>query len=379
MRNLITNTIETQIDSKLGGKVSHSVNNQLQKTLPHAVTHALQKADLTKSISERLAASVALDMEQSFRDTLVESIAPTFNDMATAASRSLIQEVQRRTSDQFQEFEQRHITDTKKIDQLTTLVSKLSDTVNEMAMAQTQFQERLVQIQLRMSQDRAPPKPQPAQPIHNPASASYGSPASSNHGNHGSHGNHGNHGNQVVQYPGSNHSSAKDAELQQYIASIAAFMERGEYETGLIRWIQLPRQHDIFDEYIVKFDPQIVRDMPALVSLSVASVLAEQLDGPHLRERVTWVELVLNSLYSSVPHVTVCNPRLSIGHPRANFVQDPAVRDVIPKIMATFLERVEKLLIRISGRAPADPILQHLSSMTQIAKQIQNFARNRAY
>ncbi|KAI1125711.1 hypothetical protein F5Y10DRAFT_246411 [Nemania abortiva] len=351
LSSLIQKTIETQIDSKLGGKVSHSVNNQLQKTLPHAVTHALQKADLTKSISERLAASVALDMEESFRETLVSSITPAFSDMAVAASRSLVQDVQRRTTEQFQELEQRHIADTQKIDQLTSLVSKLSDTVSEMAAAQTQFQERLVQMQLRMSQDRAPAHPLPTQPLPN-STASYGSPSATSS----------NHGNQLVPYPSSNHSNAKDVELQHLISSVASFMDRGEYETGLIRWIQLPRQHDIFDEYIVKFDPAIVRDMPALVSLSVASVLAEQLDGPHLRDRVTWVELVLNSLYSSLPHVT-----------------DPAVREVIPKIMSTFLERVEKLFMRISSRAPTDPILQHLSNMTSIARRIQNFARNSAY
>ncbi|KAI0970923.1 hypothetical protein F4678DRAFT_435093 [Xylaria arbuscula] len=355
LSNLITKTIETQIDSKLGGKVSHSVNNQLQKTLPHAVTHALQKADLTKSISERLAASVTLDMEESFRETLVSSITPIFSDMAVASSRSLIQDVQRRTADQIQEFEQRHIVDTQKIDQLTAIVSKLSDTVGEMAAAQTQIQEQLVQMQLRLTQDRAPAQPQPqsqtAQHAPNRA-ASYDSPSATSS----------NHGNQLVPYPSSNHSNAKDAELQHLISNVAPFMERGEYETGLIRWIQLPRQHDIFDEYIVKFDPQIVRDMPALVSLSVASVLAEQLDGPHLRERVTWVELVLSSLYNSLPHVT-----------------DSAVRDVVPKIMATFLERVEKLFMRISSRAPTDPILPHLSNMTHVATRIQSFARNSTY
>ncbi|KAI0116387.1 hypothetical protein GGR51DRAFT_545942 [Nemania sp. FL0031] len=350
LSNLITKTIETQIDSKLGGKVSHSVNNQLQKTLPHAVTHALQKADLTKSISERLAASVALDMEESFRETLVSSITPAFSDMAVAASRSLIQDVQRRTTEQFQEFEQRHIADTKKIDQLTALVSKLSDTVSEMATAQTQFQERLVQMQLRMSQDRGPAAI-PTQPVPN-STASYGSPSAASS----------NHGNQLVPYPSSNHSNAKDHELQHHITSVASLMERGEYEAGLIRWIQLPRQHDIFDEYIVKFDPQIVRDMPALVSLSVASILVEQFDGPRLRERVNWVELVLNSLYNSLPHVT-----------------DPAVREVIPKIMSTLLERVENLFIRISSRAPTDPVLQHLTNMNSMAKRIQSFARSSVY
>ncbi|KAI1820643.1 hypothetical protein F4861DRAFT_522200 [Xylaria intraflava] len=347
LSNLITKTIETQIDSKLGGKMSHAINNQVQKTVPNAITNALQKADLTRSISEKLAASVALNMEASFRETLVSSIAPIFSDMAVTASRSLVQDVQRRTADQIQEFEERHIADTQKIDQLTAIVSKLSDTVGEMTAAQTQFQERLIQMQLRMSQDRGPAQSQITQPLPNQAT-SYGSPATSS-----------GHGNQLVPFPGGNHSATKDPEFQHLVSSVASFMERGEYETGLIRWIQLPRQHDIFDEYIVKFDPQIVRDMSALVSLSVASVLAEHLDGPRLRERVTWVEQVLSSLQSSLPHVT-----------------DPAVRDVIPKIMGTLLERVEKLFMRISSRSPTDPMLPHLSNMTHMATRIQNFARH---
>ncbi|KAI1813805.1 hypothetical protein GGS20DRAFT_551573 [Poronia punctata] len=362
LSTLVTKTIETQLDSKIGGKVSHSVQNQMQKTLPNAVLQALQKADLTKLITEKLASSVAVDMEESFRETLVASITPTFTEMAISASRSMVQDVQRRTADQIQEFEQRHIADTQKIDQLTAIVSKLSDTVGEMALAQTQFQERinerLVQMQ-HLPQDRAPvtqslPSRQPALNVSN-QTASYGSPSATSS-------NHGNHGNQLVPYPSSNHSSAKESELQYLIGTVAPFMERGEYETGLVRWIQLPRQHDIFDEYIVKFDPQIMRDMPALVSLSVASVIAEQLDGPHLRDRVKWVEIVLNSLQNSIPHVT-----------------DPAVREVVPKIMGTFLERVEKLFMRISSRAPNDPLLQHLSNMTHMATRIQAYARGSMY
>jgi len=372
LSNLITKTIETQIDSKIGGKVSHSIQNQMQKTLPNAVSQALQKADLTKSITEKLVSSLAMDMEESFRETLVTTITPIFSDMAMSASRSVAQEMQRRTAEQIKEFEQRHIADVQKIDQLTAIVSKLSDTVGEMALAQTQFQERLLQMQNRASQDRAPPAQslasQPSQAVSNQG-ASYGSPSATSS----------NHGNQLVPYPSSNHSNSKDSELQHLINNVASFMGRGEYETGLVRWIQLPRQHDIFDEYIVKFDPQIMRDMPALVSLSVASVLAEQLDGPHLRERVNWVELVLNSLHTSLPHVTVCSHPLSAADPRVNTLQDPAVRDVIPKIMGTFLERVEKLFMRISSRAPTDPMLPHLSNMTHMATRIQAFARGSMY
>ncbi|KAI1506213.1 hypothetical protein F5X99DRAFT_127221 [Biscogniauxia marginata] len=349
MTTVITKTIESQIDAKVGGKVSHSVQNQMQKSLPNAVFQALQRSELPKVISDKLVEGVALDMEESFRETLVNTITPVFSDMAVASARSVVQDVQRRTAEQIGELEQRHLADSHKIDQLTVLVAKLSDTVNTMASNQAQLQDGLIKIQQQLAaRDRVSTiQSQPTQSLQTQA-LSYNSPTATS-------------SNQLVPYPGSN-SGARDPELQHNINSVASLMERGEYETGLVRWIQQSRKHEVFDEYLVKFNPQFMQDMPALVSLSVASVIAEQLEGPLLREKVAWIEIVLNSLQSALPHIT-----------------DAQVRDVVPNIMGTFLTRIEKLFMQISSRSPTDPILQHLSRMIHVATQIRDYARKAVY
>ncbi|CAJ2511182.1 Uu.00g068070.m01.CDS01 [Anthostomella pinea] len=382
MSNLITKTIETQIDGKIGGKVSHSIQNQMQKSLPNAVSQALQKSDLPKAICDKLVDSVAIDMEETFRETLMTAITPIFSDMAVAASRDIVKDVQHRNTEQIGQLEQRHIADAHKIDQLTILVANLSDTVNTMASNQALLQDSLLRIQQQISQqDRVStrqPQPSHAHSLQTQQSratqaVSYGSPAASST-------------NQLVPFPGSyqgshqgSHSGSKDAELEHMIASVASFMERGEFETGLVRWIQLPRKHDVFDQYMVKYNPEFMQEMPALVSLSVASVIAEQLDGPLLREKVGWVEVVLSSLHAALPRINVGAPPVSIDDARLNSLQDAQVRDVVPNIMGTFLERIEKLFMRISSRSPTDPVLPHLSAMTHMATRIRDFSRNAGY
>ncbi|KAI1084068.1 hypothetical protein F5B20DRAFT_577009 [Whalleya microplaca] len=369
---LITKTISDQIDGKLGGRVSHSVQNQMQKLLPNAVTQALSKPDLSKAVSDKVAHNVALDMEESFRQTLKTTITPIFSDMAVAASRSVIQEVQDRTAEQIGELEQRHITDSNKIDQLTALVTRLSDTVSAMASTQAQFQDGLLRMQQQVSRDSRdsrervstiqtqPTQSLPPQSVQTQA-YSYGSP--------GAHSN-----NQLVRHP-TNSSGVKDAELQHMIASIATFMERGEYETGLVRWIQLARKHEVFDEYLVNMDPRFLQDLPALVSLSVASVIAEQLEGPLFRERINWVEVVLHTIHTSLPHTVSHQPQPNNDHSKQNTVQDPQLRDVVPNLMVSFTEKIEQLFLSISSRSPNDPILQRLQAMNNMVIRIRDTFR----
>ncbi|KAI1258508.1 hypothetical protein F5Y18DRAFT_344175 [Xylariaceae sp. FL1019] len=378
--SVITKTIETQIDSKIGGKVSHSIQNQMQKSLPNAVSQALQKADLIKSIPEKLASSVAVDMEQSFRDVLVNTITPIFGDMATAASHSMLAEVQRRNTEQMEEFERRHVADTRKIDQLTALVVKLSDTVGNMASSQAQIQDQLHKMQRRAPQERAPAQHQhqyqhqhqPTQsvPSHAP---SYASPSATSS----------NAGNQIVPYSHSNQSSnPKDVELGRTISHVASLLEHGQYEPALIQWVQSNRRQEIFDQYIAKeFPLGKMNEMSALVSLSSASVVVEHFDGPMLVQRVNWVEAVLENLYQSLPDVNV-RPRIPIEkffecEPRTDSLQDPQLRDVIPGIMGTFYNKIEALLVRINSHSPNDPNLPRLSIMMRKAGKIRDFATPR--
>ncbi|RYO81012.1 hypothetical protein DL766_009642 [Monosporascus sp. MC13-8B] len=340
--NTVTKTITEQLDSKIGGRVSHSIQNQMQKLLPNAVTQALQKPELAKAISDKVVSSVAMDMEESFRQTLLNTITPIFSDMAVAASRSVVQDVQRRTAEQIELLEQRHVADSHKIDQLTALVTRLSDTVSAMAATQSQFQDGFLKMQQQLSNRVPVSQPQPSQSH----SHSYGSPPGSSH-------------NQLVPFA-NNSPATKDSQLQHLIADVASQMERGDYETGLIRWLQGDRKHEVFDKYIVKFNPNFLQELPVLVSLSVGAVISEELDGPLLRERVSWLEIILHGLHSTLPDI------------------DHQIRDVVPNIMSQFIARLEALFLQVSSRAPSDPILKHLSNMNLMANRVRDVATHHA-
>ncbi|OTB04563.1 hypothetical protein M426DRAFT_152691 [Hypoxylon sp. CI-4A] len=364
---LITKTISEQIDGKMIGRVSHSIQNQMQKLIPNAVNQALQKPELTKAISDKVAHSVSIDIEKNIRQSFLTNITPLINDTAITASRSIIKEVQDQSAEQFAELEQRHIADSNKIDQLTALVTSLSDTVAAMAATQTQFQDGLLKMQQQTSYDRASvssvPQSQPTHSHHpHPQSMQlqsqsylYGSPTAS-----------ANHAHQPGPVQASNSgarepSIVRDPELQHLIASVASSMERGEYETGLIRWIQQGRQAEVFDEYLVKISPEFLQGLPALVSLSAASVITEQLDGPLLREKIHWVDVVLRLLHASLQQI------------------DPQVREVVPNLMRSYLERFENLYIKISSRSPNDPILERLIKMTNMARSLKDAIRHGNY
>ncbi|KAI1471880.1 uncharacterized protein F4812DRAFT_415909 [Daldinia caldariorum] len=365
---LITKTISEQIDGKMIGRVSHSIQNQMQKLLPNAVNQALQKPELSKSISDKVASSVAVDLEN-FRQSFLATITPLINDTAVTSSRSIIQEVQDRTAEHIAELERRHIADSNKIDQLTVLVTSLSDTVTAMATTQTQFQDSLLKMQQQNSRE-------PGSNIqHQPPQAHYAQPLQSQSFLHGSP--TANTSLPMAPFASNNSSvrepsNSRDPELQHMIANVAALMERGEYETGLVRWIQQGRHPEVFNEYLVKLDPQFLRELPALVSLSVASVIAEQLDGPLLREKINWVEAVIRILHASLPHIVSDQPKSKDNNSKQNTLQDPQVRDVVPNLMRSYLDRFDKLYIQISSRSPSDPILGRLSTMTTMARQVRD-------
>ncbi|KAI6086612.1 hypothetical protein F4821DRAFT_238155 [Hypoxylon rubiginosum] len=345
--NLITKAIADQIDNKISGRVSHSIQNQMQKLLPNAVNQALQKPEFSKAISDKVAGSVALEMEKSIQQTLVTAVTPIIHDTVHAASRSIAHDVQERTAGQIAELEQQHLIDSNKIDQLIGLVSRLSDTVTSMAATQSQLQDGLLKLRQQTSHEPVPAAPSQhtsthhsqAQSLQTQPSYSYGSPTA-------------NSGNQLVPFPQSN-SGVRDAELQHMIAGVASFMERGDYEAGVVRWIQQDRTQEVFDEYIVKLNPQFLHELRTLVSLSVASAIVEQLEGPLLRERVSWVETVIHILHASLPHT------------------DPQLRDVVPNVMSRFLDRFQKLYMRINNQSPNDPLLMRLSTMTNMAIQLK--------
>lgn len=172
--------------------------------------------------------------------------------------------------------------------------------------------------------------------------------------------------------------------MQHIIANIASQMERGDYETGLIRWLQAERKNEVFDKYIVKFNPNILQELPVLVSLSAGTVISEELDGPFLRERVSWLEVILHGLHASLPDVVSTYQQYKKLSGKSSdlivWKQDPQVREVLPNIMGRTISRLEALFMRLNNsRAQGDPIINQLSSMMLMANRVSNATTHPLY
>ncbi|KAI2615129.1 hypothetical protein GGR54DRAFT_309587 [Hypoxylon sp. NC1633] len=404
LSGVITRNISEQLDGKMSGRLSHAVQNQIQKFLPNAVSQAFQKPELTKVISDKVAMGVAIDMEKCIQESFVPIFTPIVNDAAIAASSSVVQEIQERSAEQIAELEQRRLIDSNKIDQLTALVTSLSETVTAMAATQAQFQDGLLKMQQQVSHDRTSAQhsqrvqpqsshvqqlshaSQPRQLQQHPhqthhtsslqlqsQSFPYGSPtAASVHSVNSAHAG-GPSAGFTPNYSGVRElSNVRDPETQHMIANIASFMERGDYETGLVRWIQEGRRPEVFNDYLVKLNPEFLPDVPTLVSLSVASVIAEQLEGPMIREKLNWVEMVLRILQTALPSIVSDLTPLPLTVSKNLQPQDPHVREVVPNLMTTMMDRFEKLYVQLNNLSPSDPIFARIAAMTNVAKQIRN-------
>lgn len=342
--------VAEQVETKIGGRISHAIQNQMQKFLPAAVNAALQKPDLAKAVTDKVVNSLSVNIEKNFSEALHKTITPAFRTLATATARDIANEVHRDAAEQIDMLEQRIRSDSNKIDQLTALVTRLSDTVSTMAATQAQFQDGFLKMQQHASRDR---EPQPASQRHytqssqsipfahqQPPSQLYNSPSAHS-------------GNQLMHYPPSTGGSSRDNDFERKVAEIRILFDRGEYEAGLVKWLQSDRKEEIFEAYLGDREVNFLSNLTPLVSLAVlAEVTKDLVDGVAIRAKVAWMEIIIHNIHNSLPLI------------------DPQVREVIPSILGSFVNQTEALFMRINARMPGDPLLRHLSQMAQMAKRI---------
>ncbi|ORY64185.1 uncharacterized protein BCR38DRAFT_409575 [Pseudomassariella vexata] len=346
--------VSDQIDSKISGRISHAIQNQMQKLLPAAVAQALQKPELSQAITDKIVKNLASNVETRFLDALHNTVTPAFTQLAVAAAGNIANDVQRQATEQIDDLEQKLRADSNKIDQLTALVTRLSDTVTSMAATQARFQDSFLKLQQYTPRDRQPSETiSQAQYSQTSQGQSYGGRSQQNQ-SYDSPSTHSN--NQLVAYP-SSVGSSRDLEFDRKVAEIQAQVEGGQLEGALVKWLQSDRKDEIFKAYLVKLNPQLLSELSPLVSLAAIAEIARELDGNLLREKIGWMEVIVHSIHNSLPRI------------------EPQVREVIPNILSGFISQIEHLFMRVSNVSPSEPILKHLSGMVAMANRVVEVAR----
>ncbi|KAK7948157.1 uncharacterized protein PG986_009043 [Apiospora aurea] len=348
----LARTVTEQIDSKVSGRISHAVQNQMQKLLPAAVSQAIQKPELAKVVTEKIGQSLSVNIEKAFMDALHKTVTPNFTRMAATAAGQAVENVRRQAAEQIGELELKSRSDSNKIDQLTALVTRLSDTVSSMAATQAQFHEAFLKMQ-QPAASRERPSREVSHSQYSQASQgpSYSNMQAQNYPSPSAHSN-----NQMMLRNTAGSNSSKDHDLDRKVVDIANLVERGELEAALVKWLQSDRKDDIFKTYLIKLDATTLNELSPLVSLAAIAELARELGGQCLREKVAWMEIIIRSMHDTLPHI------------------ESQVREVVPNILGGCVSQIEQLFMRINHLSPQEPILRHLSQMMNMANTIVEFA-----
>ena len=147
-------TLDKRVPEHLTQQLLHTLPAQLKLALPEAVFKSLQHPDVLRVLSEQVTIKVTTQVERQFSVLLNQTVLPSFQNIAIGAAQRMTAEAERRMSEQLKQVDGQHREDSSKIDQLTTLVRGLSETVSAMAAAQSGFQSEILRLQQQNVQDR---------------------------------------------------------------------------------------------------------------------------------------------------------------------------------------------------------------------------------
>lgn len=133
--------------------INEAMPNAIKSTLSNGISRTMQNPSLLRSISELVTKTLTGHVEREFTATLHNDIVPTFTDLAVTVAQKVSGDTERRVREQLQQAEMQHRDDSVKIDQLTDLVRGLSETVQTMAAAQSDFQHEILKLRQKAAQE----------------------------------------------------------------------------------------------------------------------------------------------------------------------------------------------------------------------------------
>ncbi|KAL4786740.1 hypothetical protein BJX76DRAFT_320677 [Aspergillus varians] len=313
--DLTSAAVSKQLNTVLSQQSGDVISRELRQSLPSSVAHALQQPDVMKVVSDAVSQKLSTHVESQISKTVHDSLTPTLKNVALRAAEKVGSDVEKRMQAQFKQYEAQRQADAAKIDQLTTLVRSMSDTVASMASAQTGFQNEVLRLnQILAAQNRSESR----QSSEKPATAS---PA-----------------------PFTDSVSPEERE----IAEITQFMQEGRYEEGSVKWLQSEQQADLFDRLFVRLNPSYLNGLSPIVALSVGVAVTSSMQT-NTMERLSWLEVVLQTVN----------------------LRDPDIREVAPKIMDILISRLESIYMSVAKEAPHSPILRRIPPLARRATELR--------
>ncbi|KAG9234578.1 hypothetical protein BJ875DRAFT_8420 [Amylocarpus encephaloides] len=262
--------VNEQLGSRLNAHVNQALSKELQESLPEAMGLTLQRPQLLKLMSESLAQSVAFHVEDQFASIMQNVVTPAFTNLALQTTQRVVEDAQRQAAEQIETIERHRQADGMKIEQLTQLVTGLSETVSSMAAAQSEFQGQFLRMQKQTASDRRHASRQTED-----SSASIQSSSKA-----------------LVPTP---EKSQEELEYDEMLDSIKTAMKQGNYENAVIQWLQTRREQEFFAKFFSQYNPDFLRTLSPLLLLSLGATITVSLEDQYLMQRIHWMETILTA------------------------------------------------------------------------------------
>ncbi|RKF65389.1 putative wd40 repeat-like protein [Erysiphe neolycopersici] len=337
--DVTSRSIQDQLCLKFDNQLTHQLPQELQRILPDAVSKALYQPQILKLISDSLATTVALDIQKELNLIMASSVMPGLSNLISQSMHKISIDIQSRSTDQINIIEQQYHSNSMKIAQLTQLVTGLSETVSSMAAAQTEFQGQFLKMQSHAAKNKF--------------NVSRPSESHSNHPN----------SRPSTAFTGSVERIRVDEEYDNMLKRISISMNTGQYENAVIQWLQTRREQEFFVNYFSKYSPEFIRELSPLLLLSLGATITVAFEGDFnhdlIIQRIAWLETILATFQANITAGSI----------------DDQVRELSPKIMGIYRQRLEHLFMRISQISSHEPILKRISVLVTAANRIIDTAR----
>ncbi|GAB7365726.1 hypothetical protein MBLNU230_g7063t1 [Neophaeotheca triangularis] len=309
----LSKSVEPQIAETLRQQLGESLPRQIQAALPGAIQKAFQSPDVKRQIADAAANAVSQQVQQQLGNMLNQQLPK----MATQATRTMVEDLDKRTQTQLRQAETQRQQDGAKIEQLSNLVRSLGESIHGLVENQQAYQQQMTKMLQQQQQPR---------------------PASTNPQQHSS--------TSTISPPPQPPMTEEEAEISR----LTQMLMEGRFDEATMEWIQAThRQADLFDALFIRTNPLFLRQVKPLAALSIAVAVTVSMET-NLKERLEWLESILHGL---------------------DF-QSPELVDVAPGVMDVLSQRLQGSYMAVAERDATDGNLKTIARLNREVGGIRN-------
>ncbi|KAB8338754.1 hypothetical protein FH972_021699 [Carpinus fangiana] len=313
--NAATASIDRKLAELVPQHLSTALPREVKTAVQGAVVSALQNRDVLNAVADQVSSKIAAQVDVEVKAALQSTVIPAFKNLAIESAQKMTKEVEVRIGEQLRHADIQHRNDSAKISELANVSQELLQTLRMMTQSQSVISQELAQLRMQLAQQQQlAPDPTQATPP-------------------------------VAEEP-------RDEELEM----IKQLMADGKTEEGTIRWLQSTRQPEFFDKFFVRCNPEYLRGLNQLVSLTVSHAVSSSL-ATHTKERLDWLEVVLENIDT----------------------ESSDVLQYAPKILDVLNERLQDAFMEISSSSRGSPILAKIRALVLRARELKGVVAGRQH